>query len=166
MQAPTPHAVAKRQRHHFMFASEAGGGMGFEELGDSIRCTLVVDYVVRRAAVGSTQAALTKYQEAQLWTMSAEAGSIDRLGTRREDGTTHGEWMMQRVHRALPEGAQLYEAPEPWYTRGGERGEGTWAWPAGMAQLWQEGVVKAMVEGIAQGRDEPTTTAEETQAAL
>jgi hypothetical protein len=136
---PTIDAKAKKERRHFMFAAERGGGMGFEGLGDSIRCTVVVDYVVRRAAVGSTQAALTKYQEAQLWTMSTETGGVvGRLGTRWDDGERYGEWAMQRVHKALPEGAHIYEAPEPWYTRGGERGEGLWAWSTGMVQLWQE----------------------------
>ena len=131
-------------RRHLLFADAGGGGMGYEGLGDSIRATIVVDYVVRRSSVGTAAAELAKCQEARLWSMSQDPRAHTTKEGTGPDGERRQRWALQRVHAALPEGGVLLAAPEQWRLRGGERGQGLRRWPAGALQLWRSEPIRRM----------------------
>ena len=118
--------------------------MGYEGLGDSIRATIVVDYVVRRSTVGTAAAELAKCQEARLWSMSQDPRAHTTNEGTGPDGERRQRWALQRVHAALPEGGVLLAAPEQWRLRGGERGQGLRRWPAGALQLWHSEPIRRM----------------------
>ena len=101
---PTPRMQELQARRHLLFADAGGGGMGYEGLGDSIRATIVVDYVVRRSSVGTAAAELAKCQEARLWSMSQDPRAHTTKEGTGPDGERRQRWALQRVHAALPEG--------------------------------------------------------------
>ena len=158
-------ASAKGDRRHFFYGAEREGGLGFTGLGDIIRAEQVMGYVTRRAAVGTVHCRIAQYQDAALARMVALGDGTGWQGTVRKQpscdlgvgaevqddeamGPEEPIWAMQRVHRALPTGAELGYAPIPWVVEKGsgklgrhERGEGVDTHPSGLEQLEQEGGV-------------------------